>query len=242
MIRYDLHCHILPGMDDGARTVEDTIGILDLEREQGVVGVVFTPHYSCEERIGDFVERREEAAAQLPQGLEIEWKLGAEVRFSPKLLDLDWNQLAFDRTDYLLIELPTEHFPAYVSDVLYQLILGGVCPILAHVERCVYFRKRPDFLADLIATGVLGQVNAESLLDRHDRGFADSCLKHGLAQLIASDAHSQDHRPPKLLQAAGVLDEGCAAMVQENAQRVWENREVEIDMVSEPKKRFGRFR
>lgn len=117
----DLHCHILPGIDDGAQTLDESIALLKEQKNQGVTKIVFTPHFwFFQKTIKQFVKDRYNAAVQLSPILDelgIEWGAGAEVRMTPELLNLDLKPLNFVGTKYFLLEWPFTQFPLYGREV-----------------------------------------------------------------------------------------------------------------------------
>jgi protein-tyrosine phosphatase len=208
----DLHTHILPGIDDGAQTVEESIALLRAELDGGVKTVALTPHFrlnSTEQ--SNFVERRGHAYDLLndavqKQALPIRLILGAEVAFSPDLLQLDLDSLCYENTKTLLIELPMDYYPSFARDVFYKLLLKGYTPLIAHVERYPYFASDPSLLEDLVNGGALAQVNAGWLLrDRKTRKRILRMIKDGIVHVLATDAHSMDKRPPILDKAVKVI-------------------------------------
>lgn len=197
----DIHCHILPGMDDGAQNVSEAKSMLATQRASGVESLYLTPHfYPAEKSLETFLAERESAWEALCAALAPEEKahvrLGAEVRYSGQLLSLDLRSLTLGQSDYLLLELPGRRYPSYTAQIMEELLGRGITPILAHVERCVYFREEPDLLKRLVDLGTLAQVSAQALFDRRDRNFSVACLQHGLAQIVASDAHNETTRKP----------------------------------------------
>ena len=126
----DLHCHILPGIDDGARDVETAIALLSMEKEQGVDKIVFTPHFRCDDiGLDEFLEARDSAfnllMDSLPSDLKssFDFKLGAEVYFSPTLSRVDFSKLCFTDTSYMLVELPFTSGvrPAFLDEILFDI-------------------------------------------------------------------------------------------------------------------------
>ena len=165
----DLHCHLLPGIDDGAKNLAMTMAMLRREVEDGAAGVVFTPHFYYERTgLDSFLQKRQAAlrrtaAAAKAEGLPIAAKAGAEIYYTPVLPDLDLAQLAFAGTRYLLIELPTTHHPSGIEDTLFAVQQRGYTPILAHVERYPYVTEDPTLLYRWVAGGALAQINAAGL-------------------------------------------------------------------------------
>ena len=145
----DLHCHILPGIDDGARDLNISMALLRKEIQDGVAGIVFTPHFHYERiSVEDFAAKRRAAFLQVAKaaketGLPLAAKLGAEVYFTTALPSLDLRALAFAKSNYILIEFPTTCHPAGIDETLYAVRQRGYTPILAHVERYPFVTEDP---------------------------------------------------------------------------------------------------
>lgn len=197
----DIHCHILPGIDDGAKDLREAGKMLSMQHSSGVDGLFLTPHFYPEEKsIATFLTERarawDELRASLAPWETAQLRLGAEVRYSEQLLSLDLRKLTLGEGDYLLLELPGRRYPAYLTRIMEELMGMGLNPILAHAERCVYFREEPELLKQLADLGVLAQISAGALFDRRDKNFSVACLHHGLAQIVATDAHNTADRKP----------------------------------------------
>ena len=213
----DLHTHILPGMDDGAKTVEDSLAMLRMEYDQGVDTVVLTPHfYRDRENPKHFLHRRRESAmvlarrvlelpeqerSRLPQML-----LGAEVAWWPGLGD--WEELpelCIGETKNMLIELPFAPWNDRMIHQLYEFFGGtGITPVIAHLERYLKI-QRPEHIREVLELGVPVQVSAEILLHPMVRGGAMKLLRQNQAHLVASDCHDCTKRPPNVAAAMAVL-------------------------------------
>lgn len=158
----ELHCHILPGIDDGARDLDMSMSLMRREVSDGVVGVVFTPHFHYERiTVEKFVELRKAAfrqvaAAVRTEGLRVAGKLGAEVYYSTALPSLDLSKLAFADTSYILIEFPTTIQPPGIDETLFAIRAQGYTPILAHVERYPFVTEDPTLLYNWVNAGCLG--------------------------------------------------------------------------------------
>ena len=224
----DLHTHILPGIDDGAKNREESRELLKLQTENGVERVVLTPHFNCERTdLTDFLSKR---ATAFQTTLEIlddatmpQIKVGAEVRYSPALLRLDLAGLTLGESSYLLLELPGQHYPAHLEQVVVNLGMMGITPILAHLERYKYFKDQPQLLFKLIQQGALGQVSVLSLFEKSTKSFAMACLKNSLAQIVASDAHNITVRPPCMAKLNDVLEPELLQKTELFAKAVWDN-------------------
>ena len=215
MFTVDLHSHILPEMDDGASNVNISLSLLREEMKQGINQVVFTPHYyPLNESVEEFVGRREIAWNILQDAISgtdlqnnIEFYKGAEIRFSPALVEFDdLKSLCISGTNVLLIEFTPNHFPEFAEEILYRLQVRGFQILLAHVERFPWLRKDPEFLYRLVCSGVYAQFNADSVIsDSEKSSFIHHMLKYGLLHGIGSDTHNLDIRPPYINEAGNYL-------------------------------------
>ena len=220
----DLHTHILPAIDDGALDLQTALNMLQMQRESGVQRVLLTPHFFLQrETLESFLQRRQQAydrlISQWREDTMPALRLGAEVRYTSDLVNIDLRALTFG--DYLLLELPNSELPA-IEQVLEYMIRQGITPILAHIERCSYFRSESERLIRLLEMGVLAQVTARAVVNKTDHNFAKTCLKKGLAHIIASDLHVPAEEKC-LGNVAQKLDHQMVMRTEEFAQRIWDN-------------------
>lgn len=239
----DLHTHILPGMDDGPGEPIGAGSLVERQLLQGVDRIALTSHYHCEGEPLDAFLRRREAAFSVLRGLcppEVSLKRGCEVYFSPSLLELDLASLCLEGTNVLLLELPVLQKPAFLREVLTGLVQRGIMPLIAHVERYQYVARDPRILAEWMALGALIQVNAKSVIDG---GLARKLIKWGLCQVVASDAHSLEHRPPNLRPALDTVAKLCgpakARELEQNAAALYHGGSVHEAPVRMPRRIFG---
>lgn len=248
----DLHTHILPNIDDGAKDVTASIKLLKQCAEQKIRRVALTSHFDCEkESLECFLERRELSYEMLKKRLKnqnggFQFKLGAEVFFSTQLLNMDIKNLCMEGTDVLLMELPVGYRPQFFRETLYELQLVGILPVIAHVERYPYILENPQILAEWIDAGVYIQVNAGSILQQNQRAkMIMKLIKWGMVHVIASDAHSYNSRPQLLRQAfveiEKQLDAQSVYQLKDNAQRLFEGNELEKVNYHNPRKILGHW-
>ncbi len=246
----DIHTHILPYMDDGAKDSETALRMLEMESEQGVSTLLFSPHYYGKRSSPkDFLEKRQEMYAHIQSRIPptINTRLAAEVHYTGinPIENDDMCSLAIAGTEYVLVEFPfTAAWTASLMERLAQFVYDtGYTPIIAHVERYQEVRKNPAFLTELVKQGCLLQVNTGAFLDKKDRKFAFSLLEHGLVHCMGTDSHDAENRAPDYVQAKQVIEKaGCAgefAQIQENMHCILENQAVEIPAYKPLKKFFG---
>ncbi len=207
----DLHTHILPGMDDGAQTVQDALAMLRTEAQQGVDTVALTPHFSIkDEPVSDFLARREKAYQQLINELKgqthPELVMGAEVAWTQGMPDWpDLEALCYEGTRILLVELPVTPWTHEMFRQLYSLEgRRGILPMIAHVERYLHCQEK-RVIGRLLDMGYPVQVSAEALLHMTSRRKALDLFVNYDALLI-SDCHDISHRKPNMGAALKVME------------------------------------
>ena len=213
----DLHTHILPGMDDGARSVETSLAMLREEAAQGVRTVALTPHYYRDrESSGSFLARRAEAVsalegaiAALPEAERAALParvLAAEVAWVPNLIDCSrLRELCYAGTDAFLLELPMQPWYDGLFSQLYDLMnVTGLTPVIAHIDR-YWSTQKPQRMVELFALGVPIQLSASALLHFTSRSRALSYLEDGRAEYLMSDCHGMHERRPNLRPALDVI-------------------------------------
>jgi protein-tyrosine phosphatase len=209
----DLHTHILPGMDDGSRDVEESLSMFEAMRGQGIRLVAATPHYiNTDESIEEFVSRREKAFSRLAEAMgegedSIRVVLGAEMRFYAGMsCDSGIRKLCIGGTDKLLLEMPFGMWASSVINETYKLItMLGVTPIIAHVERYGMDGRNRGQIRELQEMGAIIQSNAEFFVSRRMRAFALAMLERGYIDVVASDCHNTGDRAPDLGDAADII-------------------------------------
>jgi protein-tyrosine phosphatase len=210
----DIHCHILPGIDDGPETITEALKMARLAVKDGVRTIVATPHcfdgvYNCQEL--DIVARCDEFNEVLIQeSIELTVLPGAEVRFTPELsqaVEQGGTLTLGDSCDYMLLELPALFIPDAVLMTIRSLHQVGITTILAHPERNSMLLGKPEILDRLIAAGAEMQLTADSLLGdfgKDTKKMAYSLLQLNVRCYLGSDGHSAKKRKPILAKAVKV--------------------------------------
>ena len=212
----DLHCHILPGMDDGAPDASVSLEMLRIQAEQGIGTVVLTPHfYRHHEDGARFLDRRAAAWDRLQEAMEApdaprglpRLLLGAEVAWVPGLEGrADLERFCIGRTRHLLLELPFRPWTGEMFREIWGMMdHTGVVPVIAHIERYIKIQRR-ELLDAVFALGVPVQISAGPLLRSVSRGAALRMLRDGRAQSISSDCHDLHTRRPDMGPALAVLE------------------------------------
>src|SRR6266568_8445993 len=206
----DTHLHILPGIDDGPETIEESIALARVLVQEGIHSAFATPHYNDEfpRRSAMEIQARVNDMQRVLDGQNIPLQLfaGHEALIGPGLIeDIQAGRLAtLNRSRYLLLELWNNSWLPETERVIFELRAFGITPILAHPERYRVFQKELDRLGLLLRQGVLVQITASSLVGMQGRTAqrtAEKLLKRGVVHFIASDAHGLHRRPPVIAQS-----------------------------------------
>jgi protein-tyrosine phosphatase len=221
----DLHSHVLPGVDDGARTLEDSRELARRAAAEGITAIAATPHVRAD--YPTTVDRMEEGVASLradfaEQKIPVEILHGGEIDLNAmaSLTEDDLRRFTIAQTGrYLLVEFPYRGWPHGLEQRLFDLALAGITPIIAHPERNSSVQAEPGRLASIVERGGLVQITAASLdgrIGRRSRKAAEDLIARGHAHLLASDAHTPEVREVGLAGAVEALgDEGMARYLTE---------------------------
>lgn len=236
----DVHCHILPGLDDGPESLAGAVAMCRAAISDGITCIVATPHYKpgtfefTGPRITEAVH--DLSAALRAAGLDILILPGSEVTVSPEMsANLKaGGSLTLNHSRYFLAEFSPVSVPSGWDSFLLSFLERGLVPIIAHPERNAWFIRNPDALAAAVQSGVKLQITAMSLTGAfgvETRDFCIHLLRRNLVHVIASDAHSADFRPPKLSEAlrlaADVVGRQQAdALVTTHPQAIIENKPI----------------
>jgi protein-tyrosine phosphatase len=201
----DIHSHILPGLDDGARSMAEAMAMAEKAAADGITQMIATPHafngLSHNPRSEEVLRRVDALQKAVGSGIAI--LPGNEVRYTDDIVGKarSGRLMTLNRRQYVLIEFPTPTIPRGCLKQIRNLREWGMTPILAHPERNRMVQAQPSLLAGLIAEGALVQVTAMSVTGRFgDEALvcAEKLLRASAVHFIASDAHRPDRRPPTL--------------------------------------------
>jgi len=229
----DLHCHILPGIDDGPENVETALAMCRIAVKDGIRTIVATPH-CCDGRY------RNDAASILPvydslrerireEGIDLTLNVSGDIHIQPDLSSfLNDNKILCMGGRFVLVEMPSEVVPRLIGDFLFHLRVEGISPILTHPERNRMIQRQPAILEDWIRYGGFTQVTAMSFtgdFGPEARGTSFALLDRGWVHCVATDAHSPAGRKPILSKALKLLksyigEEGAVCLVKDNPCRI----------------------
>jgi protein-tyrosine phosphatase len=230
----DLHSHILPGLDDGARDLEMAVAMARAAVANGITGMVCTPHamdgvYNTgPDQVLQSVERLQEELDN--RAIPLRLYPGQEVHIHYDLLESIRERRVLTVNNagkYVLLELPALSVPPYTDDLVYELWLNGITPIIAHPERNAAVRRDPAYVRRWTEHGTVLQISSGALTGQFRGDILRLCrrlVRQGRVALIASDAHNMDGRRPALAEAFHQVkrwtNDAYADQLRRNADRV----------------------
>ena len=251
----DFHSHIIPEIDDGSRSIEETMLLLEEAQKAGFTKIISTSHYL--EKHYEFNETsRKQFLEMLKIGannfkLDIELYLGSEIYTSYDIVDLlkEHKASTINGTNYVLIELPMQSELPNLKNVIYTLLGNGYTPIIAHPERYSYVKENPNWLLDYIELGVLFQSNYGSIIGMYGKEAQKTVkllLKHDMIHFLGSDVHRPKTiytKMPEILQELKkVLErDKLKKLTKINPQLVLDNETIYIETPKIIKKRILEF-
>jgi len=206
----DFHSHILPNIDDGSKSVSESIELLRMLSQQGISAVAATPHFTpTRHNPRQFLEERQLSFERLKSELEPSLpaiRLGAEVFYYRGIRHMqELPSLCLEGTRLLLLEMPTSTWNDYaIREILELSCSGEIIVVLAHIERYLQYQKS-EVWRRLLENDVLMQVNASFFLNFGTKRKALKMLKNGEIHFLGSDCHSIKSRPPKMGEAIEVI-------------------------------------
>ncbi len=250
----DLHCHILPGVDDGSPDLETSIGLAKVAVSQGITHMLLTPHHmdGVYFNAKNSVIKKTNAFQTALKENDIPLTVfpGQEVHITGELLKaIEQDQILFadESNRYLILELPHNEVPEYTSKLLFNLQSLGITPVLVHPERNQGFMADPSKLYDFVSQGCVTQLTASSyvgVFGEYVQKFTEQIIEAGLGFVFASDAHNFKGRNFKMAQAFEKLEKQkgvrFAEIYKENAKSIINGDDVilgEIHHIHEKKRK-----
>lgn len=233
----DIHSHIIPGVDDGARDEAMSLKMLRIAHDCGTRHIIATPHYFYGNTRYEFADIKEKCEhlnnIAKNAGLNITVYPGCEVFITPEIVELYDQGLigTLAESCYMLIEFPMMSIPPYTDTVLYHLQLKGITPVIAHPERYIEIQRKPELIGAYADRGILSQVNSGSITGLYGmkaKRTVMRLIKEGWVQFVASDTHSDNNRNPDLENAAARIEKKFGLKMREslftlNALKIFEH-------------------
>jgi len=237
----DIHSHILPGIDDGAKDINVSTDMLKRAVEDGITDMCVTPHYIH----GEIENTSAVVTAELTKlrqlidsmGLDFNLHAGNELYISPEIPELlkSGEVMSLNNGRYVLVELPMSTVPAYTDDILFEIALAGYKTILAHPERNHEICEKPELLGKWKSMGLIFQINSGSitgLFGKNVQKTAFDFISKGYAGVISSDCHTNRGRAPVLSKARDIIiekygQEAAQLLFEENARKILSSEDIE---------------
>ncbi|MGQ9689653.1 MAG: tyrosine-protein phosphatase [Desulfobaccales bacterium] len=212
----DLHVHILPGIDDGPRSLKDSLEMARMAAAEGINTMVATPHLFRRKSVNFATLNRPEDIRQAvadfnrrlaASGIELTVLPGSEAPLFPEIIAfIDEHRILTlnDGHRYISLEMPDTAIPPAIDTIVFEISSRGLTPVISHPERNPIFYEMPEKLRRLISLGCLAQITAGSLTRAFGwrvARFTKKLLRQGLVHVVATDAHNLTHRPPLLREA-----------------------------------------
>ncbi len=244
----DMHSHILPNVDDGAKSIDETYNLIEEAKNAGFSQIVLTPHY-----IEGYYEKNSRECKELMDKISCEVEgiklyIGNEVYLSENLMEfLKNNKISsINNTKYILFEMPMNSKPMYVFEVVYEMLQQRKVPILAHPERYSFVFKEPELIYELIQKGVLMQANYGSIIGLYGTKseiFVKKLLKNNMIHFLGSDVHKQGTVYKSIPRTIEVLNkligiEKVKELSEINPMKVLTNEKIDVEEPDEIKYTF----
>lgn len=232
----DIHTHILPYIDDGAKNIEEALIMTECLESQQIHAAVCTPHFdSAKISLEEFTAKREKAILTMNSS-RITLISGSETLYRDMLYQYsDLDQLCIHNTRYLLLELPyKDHWGDLDVESIEKLMnLFQVIPVLAHIERYHFLWKSKQHIKQLINMGCVMQINANTIIDKKQRKTALHYIKKGYIDVVGSDCHNMFQRPPNLRDAFVIIEKEIGRdycdRLQQNANLIIKGKMIRND-------------
>lgn len=214
----DLHCHILPGIDDGAPDLETSLAMARMAVTDGIIATACTPHIlpGVYDNKGNDIRARVTGLSAALENAQIPLMLvaGADAHLDPALLQglKDERVPTLGSSRYFLLEPPHQVAPPRFADYCFALIAAGYVPVLTHPERLAWIENNYQLISKLQAAGILMQLTSASItgqFGKRPQYWAERMLDEKIVDLLASDGHNTTERPPQMSKARDVVAKRC---------------------------------
>ena len=237
----DIHTHLIPNVDDGADSIDETLRLAQVAVEEGVTHAILTPHHNRywvtneKNKVIDLTEKVKQAIqkAEIPLTVSPSQEIRMNEEFSEELFSGNYLSLDGDGK-YYLVEFSWRDFPPFARSYLQEMLDAGIIPVIAHPERQRPFLDDSSLLKDLIEMGCISQVTASSIVGDYTeeiRQAAHDMMEANLIHVIASDAHDTIERPFNLVEAQNILEAEYGLEYKDylvnNGEKIFTSQKVE---------------
>ena len=239
----DFHSHVLPNVNDGSKSVEETFKLLEEAKEAGFDGVISTSHYMEEYYEVNVAERKVWINALsenlYKKNIDLKLYLGNEIYISKNIIDFleTGKATSINNSNYVLFEFPLNSKPMDMYDIIYDMLEYKLVPVLAHPERYSFVQKEPNLVYDLIQKGVLMQSNYGSILGMYGEKaqiIVRKLLENNMVHFLGSDVHRANSIYSKIQSSLGEIEaivgeEKLKEISSVNPKLVVDNKRIDID-------------
>lgn len=240
---HDIHCHILPYIDDGAKDMNESIRMAAIASENGIQSIIATPHYieglKYNNALTNQIALEDLNKELIKRGICIKILLGNEVFITQSIFDLIQNKeiTTLNKSRYVLIELPRTYIPIFIRELIHELRTKGIIPIIAHPERNLNIIDDVNILNYLLQFGALAQLNLSSIVGRYGDAVSHTARKllaHDMIQFISGDAHTSRGIMPNRAKVSEIIsnvisEKQLDKLLYLNPQKVIEDEIIKID-------------
>lgn len=251
MVMVDLHCHLLPGIDDGSKNMKISLQLAQEAAKNGVTHALLTPHHMNGHYVNhkqDVIRRTKEFQEQInAHDIPLTVFPGQEVRINGQLLEaLDKDDILFADTagKYMMLEFPDDDVPHYTNQMIFDLQQRGITPIIVHPERNTKIMENPNLIYQLLEKGCLSQITASSYVGTFGKkveNFSHQLIEAGQCYVFASDAHDLPKRKYEMRQAFEKVQQefglNLAKQYQQNARSIINGENVPLNVIRSIKKK-----
>lgn len=248
----DFHTHILPNIDDGSKSIEETFNLIEEAEKVGFEGIILTSHYIENYYETDEPEREVWLNAIIEnlkvKGIKTDLYLANEIYLSENIMSLlqEGKASTINNSCYVLFEMPLNNEPLNLYNVIYSLQENKLIPVLAHPERYSFVQKEPELIYDLIQKGCLMQANYGSILGQYGKKaqfIVRKFLQNNLIHFLGSDVHRQNTIYPRIPEALQMIEdiigqEKLEKLTDINPKLVLANKKIDIEYPYEVKLEF----
>ncbi|MDY2628728.1 MAG: CpsB/CapC family capsule biosynthesis tyrosine phosphatase [Lachnospiraceae bacterium] len=235
----DTHCHIIPGVDDGAENMEESMRMLQMEAREGIGAVIATPHFEyginselLEKRQKQFIRFCECAESS---GTSVKIYPGNEIFYSDSIIEslMNGDAWTLNHTRYVLVEFPVYAEYSHIQSAVRRLQYAGYWPVLAHIERYEGLRKK-EHVEELVDMGAYMQVNSSAVTGKNGwkiRQYVKKLLHCDLIHLLGTDSHGCEHRKPEMQKCLSCItksvgSESCHRLAEENPAKIIRGEQI----------------
>ena len=249
----DIHSHILPDQDDGARTLEEALSMVRMAAESGTTDIVASPHANSQFAFHPTLVEQKIAELQRAAGVAVRIHYGCDFHLTPENIEdaiAAPGKYSIGHRGYLLVEFADNMVPKTMDSIFSRMLAAGLRPIVTHPERNPLLRKKLPELELWVQQGCLIQITAQSFLGRFGRSAksaSDELMERGLVHFLASDAHDCTHRPPLLDEAWRYTarhygEDTARLLLEDNPRAVLTGADLPVaEMEVKKRKWFSRF-